>query len=604
MASRSHDNNKKSEKEELGFRNLYRFVCFTLPYWKWMLIGAVMAIFQMALPLAVPQFLEGALGQLRKYRLGEIQHDGLINNLWLMLWLFVALAAMNTVVTIGRTYFPQVAMSNAVRDIRYKMFSHLQRLSLGFHNQRPTGTIVSRVMSDVMVSQQIVEQALIVTLQQVVAAVVVIVELSRRDPVWALVSISTVPLFAIVTRLLRTRMRRASRQVQESTERMSGHVQERLAMIREIQAFTAEDYEQEAMLDEAEQLKIYSLKQRMIHGILSAASQLTRFSAFAVVIGFGSYRIINGHAEVEVLALFFIYTRRLMDPIMFFTGLYGQMHSASAAADRVFEFLDTEPKISDHEDALPISAPRPPTVRFENVIFSYPVDDPAIVINSISFEARAGSRVAIVGESGSGKTTLMSLLPRFYDIQEGSIFIGDQEIHDIKVQSLRESIAIVPQEPVLFSGTIMENIHYGNRDADEDKVVEAAVAANAHQFIESLLEGYDTLVGERGVGLSGGQIQRIAIARAFLKDPAILILDEATSNLDALSESLILDAIDRLAHGRTTFIIAHRLSTAHNSDSIIVIDDGTISERGTHDELLSFKGAYWRFWQRQMGDMT
>jgi ABC-type multidrug transport system fused ATPase/permease subunit len=240
-------------------------------------------------------------------------------------------------------------------------------------------------------------------------------------------------------------------------------------------------------------------------------------------------------------------------------------------------------------------------VRFENVSFSYPADDPQIVIKRMTFDVPAGSSVALVGPSGGGKSTTLSLLPRFYDVQGGRILVGDDCIRDVTVSSLRKTIGIVPQEPVLFTGSIRDNILYGRLGATGNEMLKAATAANAHEFIIEQPNGYDTIVGERGVGLSGGQIQRIAIARAFLKDPAILILDEPTSNLDAVSESKILSAIERLAKGRTTFVIAHRLSVARAADIILVVDDGRVVEQGSHDALLERGGMYADLWHRQVG---
>ncbi|HUU59009.1 MAG TPA: ATP-binding cassette domain-containing protein, partial [Phycisphaerae bacterium] len=267
-----------------------------------------------------------------------------------------------------------------------------------------------------------------------------------------------------------------------------------------------------------------------------------------------------------------------------------------------FDFFDTEPDITDKQGAAPLSLAGPPAVRFEHVHFAYPTIRPVVVLEDIDFLVPPGSKIVLVGESGGGKSTLMSLLPRFYDVQQGRVLLNGQDVRDVTVRSLRQAIAVVPQESVLFSGTIGENILYGRRDAKERDVRAAAQAANAEEFILAMDDAYETVVGERGVGLSGGQIQRIAIARAFLKDPAVLIMDEPTSNLDATSESLVMAALDRLAKGRTTFIIAHRLSLARDADRIMVLEKGRIVESGRHDELLERRSFYYNLWQRQVGE--
>ncbi|HEX2950835.1 MAG TPA: ABC transporter ATP-binding protein, partial [Armatimonadota bacterium] len=402
------------------------------------------------------------------------------------------------------------------------------------------------------------------------------------------------------TRLVRRPLRKASRETLESMSQMSGYVQERLAMIREVQAFTAETHEKRHLRRKAESLRKYSLRQQMLNTLLTTASEVTRYSGSIIIILYGVYRVMHGHGTPGDVTTFYLYQQQLIGPLEWFSNIYATLYTAAAAADRVFDFFDTVPLVRDEPGAKRLSARRPPVVHFDHISFSYPSDNPVVILNDVTFEAKAGTRVVIVGESGAGKSTLMSILPRFYDVQSGGVIIDGQDIRTVTLRSLRRAIGIVPQEPVLFSGTIWENILYGRRDAPEKDVRAAAIAANAHDFIMELPDGYDTIVGERGVGLSGGQVQRIAIARAFLKDSPILILDEATSNLDAVSESLVLQAIDRLSSGRTTFIIAHRLSVARSADKIIVLDNGRVVESGKHEDLLAHDGVYRDLWQRQM----
>lgn len=597
----------RPKKIDTGFRNLWRFVGFAMPYWRYLAMGQLTGVLRMALPLYVPVFVAMVVDHVADPFIdGTLPREDAAHRLWLMLGIFIGAAVIHSGATLGRFYFPHMAMAAAMRDLRYKLFAHLQRLSLAFHTDRPTGGIVARVVSDVNQAQTIIDALAVQASQQMLRAVVIVAVFLWIDWQWALVSFAAMPLFFLTTHLLKPRMRSASRKVQDSVERVSGRVQERMSMIREVQSFTAEDYEEAGVLEDVERLRVHHIKQRLLNGLLNVSTELTRFGALAMVVGFGVYRIFETAGTDDavtpgMLVLFYQYTNMATQPMNFLANLYAQMHSAAASADRVFDFFDTVPDVRDQPDAEPLEAPRPPAVRFEHVSFYYPApDNPMMALHDVSFETKPGDRVVLVGPSGAGKSTMMALIPRLYDAQEGAIYIGSQRIREVTLQTLRANVGIVPQEPVLFSGSIKENIRYGKFNATDDEIVEAAKMANAHDFILEQPDGYETLVGERGVGLSGGQIQRLAIARAFLKDPAVLIMDEATSNLDAVSENLVMDAIDRLAVGRTTFLIAHRLSTARNAQQILVLDAGRIAERGSHDQLMALNGVYADLWRRQM----
>jgi len=591
------------ERESVSLGNLWRFLGFSLPYWRSLAGGVATGLLRITLGLFMPWYLKYMIDDVgRPFVAGEISGAEAWSRWGWVTALLGGLMVVHWAATLGRFYFPQRAAASAVRDIRYRLFRHLQRLSLGFHTERPTGAIVARVIADVQAAQQAFDMILVQLSQQVMTAVVVTVTLFWYDWQWALVAFATTPLFVVTTRVIRRPMRRATRRQRETVERISGRVQERFGMIREVQSFTAEPREERHVLNEAEQLRRHTLRQHMLGGQLHAAAEITRLAGLAVVLTFGVHRVVSGRLEdVGVLSLFFMYTARILQPMQFFANLYTRLQIAAAAADRVLDFFDTAPDIIDAHWARPLRTDGAPTVRFEHVSFAYPTDRPVVVLRDIDFEIAPGSKVVLVGESGAGKSTLMSLLPRFYDVQEGRILIDDQDVRDVTVRSLRQAIAVVPQEPVLFSGSIWENIRYGLPGAPDEAIRAAARDANADRFILDLERGYDTEVGERGVGLSGGQIQRIAIARAFLKDPSVLIMDEPTSNLDATSEDLVMGAIHRLARGRTTFIIAHRLSLAREADVIIVFHAGRIAEMGTHDELLSRAGLYAALWKRQTG---
>lgn len=587
---------KATPEQDQGLRNLWRFMAYSRPYRFWIVVGSITGLIRMILPLYMPLMSKWIASLATQ----SLSYPGLLHGLWLLVRPFLALLALHGIATIGRIYWSQVAAVNAIRDIRFQLFDHLQRLSLAFHTRRPTGEIMSRLMNDVGTAQYIFDLVTIQTPQMALIAIVACVLMFMHDPLWALVSLSTLPIYWVTTRLVRRPMRQLSREMLESTSRISGQVYERMAMVREVQAFTAETHEKRRVRREVETLKNFALRQQLYSAFLTASSEITRNLGMIIMLGYGAYRVLHHPEKIGDLFLFAGYLSLLLNPLEFFSNLFVQLHTTAASADRVLEFFDTEPTIRDAPGAKRLLPKRPPTVRFEQVHFAYPTDSPVVVLDDITFEARPGWRVVLVGESGSGKSTLMNLLPRFYDVQGGGIFIDGQDLRAMTLRSLRRAIGIVPQEAVLFTGTIWENILYGRRDAPEAEVRAAARAANAEQFILELPNGYDTIVGERGIGLSGGQIQRIAIARAFLKNPAILILDEATSNLDAMSETLVLQALDRLAVGRTTFIIAHRLSVARQADLLVVLRDGHIAECGTHDELLAARGVYHELWERQM----
>lgn len=600
---------ERVEQEGVSLQPLWRFLAFTLPYWRSLTVGVIAGMGRMVLMLFLPWYLKYLIDDVGQPFLdGDITGPEAWGRFWLVTAALAGIMVLHSAATMARAYFPWLAASSAVRDIRFQLFRHLQRLSLGFHAQRPTGGIVARVIADVEAAQQAFDVLLVQLFQQVLRAVTIAIVLLYTDWVWALVAFASIPLFVITTRILRRPMRRATRKQRESVERMSGFVQERFSMIREVQAFTNEPHEEQSVLDEAETLRRHTLRQRLLNGFLSVGSELSRRIGSVLVLGFGVYRIVEGDAAggatLGALPMFHMYTNQMLEPMSFFAQLYTRMQIAAAAAERVFDFFDTEPDIRNQPGAVPMTFERAPTVRFEHVSFSYPTDErPVVVLQDVNFEVAPGSKVVLVGESGAGKSTMMGLLPRFYDVQGGRILLDGNDLRAIDLQSLRSAVAIVPQEPVLFTGSIRENIQYGRRDATEEDIQAAARAANAEQFILELEEGYDTEVGERGVGLSGGQIQRIAIARAFVKNPPILILDEPTSALDATSESLVMDAIQRLAEGRTSFIIAHRLSIARDADKIIVLDHGRVAEMGTHAELLETEGLYAELWYRQHGEI-
>ncbi|MBV9864309.1 MAG: ABC transporter ATP-binding protein [Abitibacteriaceae bacterium] len=598
QSSPDKDFEKDLTAPDTGLQNLWRFMAFIGPYRIWVIGACITGLIRMVLPLYMPAFVKNVIDRvLNAHGLNYAQRMHL---LWGMMPLLALILTIHAGATLGRIYWAQVAGTNAVRDIRYLLFDHVQRLSLEFHNQRPTGGIVARLMNDVTTAQNAFDLLFIQGSQNVMQAVVITGYLVWRDWQWALVSFATLPIFIITTRLLRQHVRTASRQVLETNSRISGHLQERISMVREVQSFTREDYESRRVQRQVRVLKGYTLRQFFLNAILLASSEITRTLGLVVMLVFGVHRVLHGNATVGDVTAFYLYVGMLLAPVDFLSNLYTNLHSTAIAADRVFEFFDTTPQVQDVPNARVLEVNRPPAVHFEQVIFAYPDDPATLVLKGIDFEVQPGWRVVLVGGSGSGKSSLMNLLLRFYNLQSGRILIGGQDISQVTTHSLRQVIGIVPQQPLLFRGTVRDNILYGRQGASDEEVHAAAIAANAEQFILNLPDGYDTVIGERGVGLSGGQVQRIAIARAFLKDPAVLIMDEATSNLDAQSEALVLDALNRLANGRTTFIIAHRLGVATTADLVLVMQHGNIIERGNHDELIENGPIYRHLWAQQV----
>ncbi|MBQ5859455.1 MAG: ABC transporter ATP-binding protein, partial [Selenomonadales bacterium] len=387
--------------------------------------------------------------------------------------------------------------------------------------------------------------------------------------------------------------------MQERVADITSLLQEALSAIRVIRSFVREEYEIQRFANQNQANFIAQMKNAKLMSMLAPGVEFLAAISVTLILWYGGMEVIDGHLTAGALIAFLVYAVNLSNPIKRLSRVYGNIQNAIAAAERVFAVLDTEEEITDAPDAkkMPIVKGN---VKLTDVKFSYVEGE--LAIKGISMEAQPGQMIAIVGASGSGKSTIANLIPRFYDIQSGSIEIDGYDIRSVTQRSLREQIGIVPQETVLFNGSVYDNIRYGNLDATKEEIIAAAKAANAHEFITQMTDGYETQIGERGALLSGGQRQRIAIARAILKDPQILILDEATSALDTESEKIVQEALDKLLVGRTSFVIAHRLSTIVRADVIIVMERGVIVERGTHEELLEKGGIYSKLHQMQQRD--
>jgi ATP-binding cassette, subfamily B, bacterial MsbA len=413
--------------------------------------------------------------------------------------------------------------------------------------------------------------------------------------------LAIVPVVIVAAHLYGRYVRRLSTKVQDRLAEANSVLEETLSAIRIVQSFVREDYERRRYRDRIQDSLLLAVKRAVASGGFIAFIILVVYSGIVVVLWFGSRMVIAGQMTQGDLIAFVLYTFFVAGAVGGMSELYGQFNQAIGATRRVFELLDTKPEIEDPNSPEPLDNVRG-HVQLIGVQFTYPDDRALPVLKGVNIEAKPGEIIALVGPSGAGKSTLVALIPRFYDVSSGAILIDGHDVRSLRVADLRGAIGMVPQETTLFGGPVRENIAYGRLGATDQEIEAVARAAHAHEFIVEFPDGYDTVVGERGVKLSGGQRQRVAIARALLKNPAILILDEATSSLDSESERLVQDALETLMQGRTTFVIAHRLSTVRRADRIVVLDEGRIVEEGTHEELLLSGGLYRRLHEIQFRD--
>lgn len=496
----------------------------------------------------------------------------------------------------GQTYLMSYIGQKVVIDIRAAIYRHLQKLSLSYYEKRQTGTIMSYITNDVGALQGALVDSMI---ELVTEGVTLIVSMGAMFYIhWklSLLTFITLPMVAFTINVFGKKLRSASMVMQDRAADITSVLQESITAVRVIKSFVREDYEIERFNRENQFNFRAQMKTAQLMATLTPVIEFLAAIGVTVIIWYGGMEVINGHLTAGSLMAFLIYVVNISNPIKRLSRVYGNIQKALAAAERVFAVIDTLPEIQDAPNAIELP-PIQGQVVFDKVNFAYKTGEPALI--DVSLEAKPGEMIAIVGPSGAGKTTIANLLPRFYQPTDGDIRIDGISISTVTLNSLREQIGIVPQETVLFNGTVYENILYGRLEAQADEVFAAAKAANAHNFIAMMPEGYESHIGERGTKLSGGQRQRIAIARAILKNPRILILDEATSALDTESEQLVQQALDQLMIGRTSFVIAHRLSTVQRADKILVMEQGRIVQSGTHAELLECGGLYSKLYQVQ-----
>ena len=573
---------------------LKRIFSYVLPYKGRLAAG----IFSMLVHAFLTVFFVKVFKDLLETIISDISAggEGIVNLSWIAAFM-ILIYFLKGVSYYGQQYLVSYVSHKAIRDIRDELYYHLQNLSLSFYSRNKTGEIISRVTNDVQqLESSIVKGAVSIIYKAFtfIGAMGYLLYLNYRLTIFLVVIL---PLITYVLNKFNKKIKRVSRRVQVKIANVSDVLQETLSAVRVVKSFGREEYEYDRFSSENQANFRAKMKQTQYGAILTPLIEFIAALSFTAILWYGGYEVMQGRMRPSELIAFFTLLLTISDPLRSLTKLSRSIQQALASAERIFEIMDTESVIaSQNKDKICLDDVKGEVV-YDGVYFSYDRDE--IVLKDVNLEASPGDIIALVGHSGAGKTTMVDLIPRFYDPDEGQMKLDGYDLKELDLECLRSFIGIVPQETILFSGSLRDNIAYGNLEADDEAIMEAARAANAHNFIMEFPNGYDTIVGERGVGLSGGQKQRISIARAILKDPQILILDEATSSLDAESEALVQEALEHLMENRTTFIIAHRLSTIKNADEIVVIEQGEIVERGSHGELLQKEGKYASLYQGQ-----
>ena len=504
-------------------------------------------------------------------------------------FLVLAIALLDAICTYTEKYLTTSVGQWVTYDLRRTIYSHIQRLSLSFHDEKRTGDLISRVTDDIDNIQSFITQGLLGVLINVITLIGMVGVMLYLNWRFTLIALSVAPALFFVVFTFTSRIKKASRAVRKKEGEITSTVEEVLSSMRVVKAFAREDYEVRRLEHESlEQVEV-ALRARSLKARLTPIVDVIVAVGTCLVLWFGANMVLNGSLSAGSLIVFILYLSKMYKPIHELSKMTDTYTKAAVGYERIEEILETEREVKDSPGAR--VAPRfKGKIAFENVTFGYRPEE--LILKDVSFEIEPGQVAALVGPTGAGKTSIISLIPRFYDPISGAVKIDGRDIRDYRQRSLRQQISFVLQETMLFHDTVWQNIAYGRPEATREQILKAAELANATEFIEKLSDGFDTVLGERGMTLSGGQRQRIAIARAVVRDTPLLVLDEPTSGLDSASEKLIFEAIDRLMKDRTSIVIAHRLSTIRNADVIFVIKDGAIVERGDHKKLMRLGGLY------------
>jgi ATP-binding cassette, subfamily B, putative efflux pump len=576
--------------------SIRRYMQFVRPY-KWYIIATmIIGIIKFAIPLLIPLLL--------KYVVDEIIGNATMSMAakttrlwWALVIMLVIFVLIRPIVEYYRQYFAQWTASKVLYDIRNRLFTHMQKLSFTYYSNHRTGEIISRVINDVEQTKDFIITGLMNLWLDMATIIIALAIMMKMDIKLTLLSISTLPLYAFSVKYFFGRLRQRTRMRSQALAELQAYLHERVQGMSVIKSFAIEEAEQKRFSAQNNHFLTKALMHTSWNAKSFAVVNTVTDIAPIIVIIYAGYQVLLGHITVGTMVAFVGYIDRLYSPLRRLVNSSTTLTQSFASMDRMFEFLDETYDIVDAPNAMDCKEVKGDIV-FDNVTFAYDKNE-LPVLRNISFSVKAGETIALVGMSGGGKSTLVSLIPRFYDVTAGRILLDGVDIRHFRVRSLRDKIGIVFQDSFLFSDSVKENILLGKPDATDEEVIAAAKAANAHDFIMSLPDGYDTKVGERGIKLSGGQKQRIAIARVFLKNPPLLIFDEATSALDLENEHYIQEALERLAKNRTTFIVAHRLSTITHADRIFLIENGKIVESGTHEELMAKQGSYYHLFTIQ-----
>lgn len=575
---------------------LWRFLGYARPYWPYVAAATAAGLVKFLAPLAFPWMLRVLLDDVVLDP--ELDAAGKHRTI---LHLVLGVLAANVAwmaATYCRTLFAAAAGHRMMRDLRVALFNHLQRLSHAFFTRHQTGAIVARVVNDITLAQSFVGSALTNVWMDLALLLALIAILIAIHPMLTLVSLALMPVYICALKAMGPRIRRTSMEVQQRLEALSGGLQEKMAGVAVVKGFVRESAEARLFAEHANKLlrrMLYAVRFTALNEVVVG---FVVHTAPVLVVWYGVHQILAGRLTVGELTQFLLYLGMFYFPLQRLSELTVVLSNALAAIDRVFEYFDTQPHVVEHPQAVRLNDCRG-RIEFEGVRFSY--DGATPILQDIDFTIPAGRTVAFVGPSGAGKSTLANLVPRFYDPTGGRIRLDGHDLRHLALAELRRHIGVVNQETILFSGTVRENLLLARPGASTEEIVAALDAANALEFVQRLPEGLATEIGERGAVLSGGQKQRLAIARAFLKDPRILILDEATSSLDSRAERRIQEALQRLLRGRTSIVIAHRLSTVLSADHIVVLEAGRVADMGAHSELIARGGLYAQLYHEQFG---